>query len=207
MESLEFFERAVREWRTYEETKDGEFHYRNYVRSDPNPAVFEQLEESDKLTRFRARHALDPVAGGLDEIARRTRIPLPEELGYFIRHFGSGNLYFKRSFEILTPKFIWELCKREKQTKDIRVVPFCTDDFGDVLFVVREIEGSWDVAFVQRVSFVEHAGLDLKPDDWNYPETEPSFVDWLRRMVDTDGVPVIKGDDSEEPVRVRRVMG
>ncbi len=145
----------------------------------------------------------DATPGAIEALEQQYDIKLPDDFREFYQRWNGGMIRMLYPYRLLNLSELRQTIDRfTDEVTSPRIVRFCDLDDGNY-FALRHLVSAWDVVYAE-------AGIDDKDlcearagnDGWG---TDESFEAWLRRIVDTDGWPIVP-DGTDEECFDRRIV-
>jgi hypothetical protein len=214
MADFSFFDASVAESREYRATAGDQIGLvRWFVNHGSDEVVIlDEDDRGDGYADVRVRHQLDdgsPI--GLARVNEVLGVDLPEDIDAFYRRFNGGVLFFREFFRLYSVDQIIERTLSLRENADgsdgpprgVRVVRFCGFGCSGCEFVLRFNDaGAWEV-FCTEPTRWEVDVCDPKADSGTV--TDASFRAWLKRLCETDGVPIAPRGWAEDQYAARRL--
>jgi hypothetical protein len=205
-----FFEQSLRQPRVYRVWRGRE---REIVRLLAEMDGLDILEETEEETLIRTVNLTDPgTPGGVKPIEERFGIHLPRELHEFYRRWNGGVLVYGTIHFLLGVEGIIETTSGIREAQQVsqelpwHILRFCDLGDGNYIGLRRKSDEQWEAIWAS----CEHTDPELlhpsDPVEERSGTFEPSFLQWLRRVHETDGWPwgehIAMSDDRPPLLRV-----
>ncbi len=158
---------------------------------------------------YKVSHMMRPFDGtDLGLVEHEFQMSLPDEIKSLYRRWSGGALVYRQVFRLLTPREIVSVTREIRTARNEDDLPYHLIRFCDMedsnYFALRKdpaASDQWNVIFAD----IGYTDADMQGDQGKGMICDASFTDWLVRLDETDGFPLVPGMEEfeGEPACVR----
>jgi Leucine-rich repeat (LRR) protein len=151
------------------------------------------LERDGETVMFQATHlGVKGDGRGLEKVEAALKIVLPDDIKEFYKIWSEILLVLCDPFRLMPVDEIIEANRWEPKYGSCNLVRFAQyDTYSEIHFALRrKFENApWHIAIWNEMDEVYVSDEDAHSDELDHTQSDLSFTDWLKRMIETDGVP------------------
>jgi len=188
---------------------DGSTFYEFFKDLQTGPDQIVRIKTEGDRNFYRVSHMMRPADGtDLGLVEQEFQTSLPDDIKSFYDRWSGGALVYRQVFRLLAPGEIVGVSKKIRTARDEDDLPhhlirFCDMDDSNYFALRKDPEAAdqWNVIFAD----IGYTDADMQGDQGKGMITDPSFTDWLVRLDETDGFPLVPGMEEfeSEPACVR----